>query len=319
MELEPGAETSADELSLHDELSQAFGAETPTEPKDATVSAAQPTAASGEPNATEVALEAPKHWNEADKALFGKAPREVQQRWIGRETEQQKGLDAKFQEIAGFRREREQLDELMSPLARDLELQGVNRMQFIQSLVGAHKYFLEKPREAALWVLNQYGVDPRSLLEESADTDPRLAQVDQRFQKLETTFNGLVEQQHAAAHADRLSRVQSFAAAKDDKGQPLHPFFDEASGEILALMKASPGIDLETAYNKAVRMNDGVWEQLQAQKTLAATQAADAERKAKIDKAKRASVGSKAPGTNGATTPNTLRDELEAGFANWQP
>jgi hypothetical protein len=318
MELETGAETSADDLSLHDELSQAFGAETPTEPKTATASAAQPGAASGEPNATEVALEAPKHWNEADKALFAKAPREVQQRWIGRETEQQKGLDAKFQEIAGFRREREQLDELMSPLARDLELQGVSRMQFIQSLVGAHKYFLEKPREAALWVLNQYGVDPKSLLEEPS-ADPRLAQVDQRFQKLETTFNGLVEQQQAAAHAERLSRVQNFAAAKDDKGQPLHPFFDEASGEILALMKASPGMDLETAYAKAVRMNDGVWEKMQAQKTLAATQAAEAERKAKIDKAKRASVGGKTPGTNGTAKPNSLRDELEAGFADWQP
>lgn len=318
MEPETGAETSADELSLHDELSQAFGAETPTEPKDATASAAQPGAASGEPNATEVALEAPKHWNEADKALFAKAPREVQQRWIGRETEQQKGLDAKFQEIAGFRREREQLDELMAPLARDLELQGVNRMQFIQSLVGAHKFFLEKPREAALWVLNQYGVDPKSLLEESP-ADPRLAQVDQRFQKLETTFNGLVEQQQAAAHAERLSRVQNFAAAKDEKGNPLHPFFDEASGEILALMKASPGMDLETAYKKAVRMNDGVWEKMQAEKTLAASQAAEAERKAKIDKARRASVGGKAPGTNGTTKPNSLRDELEAGFADWQP
>ena len=317
MEPETGAETSA-ELSLHDELSQAFGAETPTEPKDTTASAAQPGAASGEPNATEVALEAPKHWNDTDKGLFAKAPREIQQRWIGRETEQQKGLDAKFQEIAGFRREREQLDELFAPLSRDLELQGVTRTQFMQSLVGAHKYFLEKPREAALWVLSQYGVDPKSLLEEPS-ADPRLTHVDQRIQKLETTFQEERQQQQQAAQAQNLGRVQQFATAKDDKGQPLHPYFDEASGEILALMKATPGLDLESAYNKAVRMNDGVWEKMQAAKALEQTQKAEAERKSKIDKARRAAVGGNTSGANGVAKPNTLRDELEAGFADWQP
>jgi len=280
MDPETGAETSAD-LSIHDELSQAFGAETPADDPGTTASAAQAPPASGEPNATEVALEAPKHWNEADKTLFSKAPREVQQRWIGRETEQQKGLDAKFQEIAGFRREREQIDELFAPLARDLELQGVSRIQFMQSLVGAHKFFLEKPREAALWVLNQYGVDPKTLTEEPA-ADPRLANVDQRFQKLETTFNGFVEGQQRAAQQENLSRVQQFAAAKDDKGQPAHPYFDEVSSDILALMRTNPGMTLEVAYPKAVRMNDQVWEKEQASRTLATTQKEEAERTAQL-------------------------------------
>jgi hypothetical protein len=84
----------------------------------------------------------------------------------------------------------------------------------MQSLVGAHKYFLEKPREAALWVLNQYGVDPKSLLEEPS-ADPRLAHVDQRFQKLETTFNGLIEnQQRGRARTE----PQSGSAVRDRKG-----------------------------------------------------------------------------------------------------
>jgi hypothetical protein len=129
----------------------------------------------------------------------------------------------------------------MSPLARDLELQGVNRMQFMQSLVGAHKYFLEKPREAALWVLNQYGVDPKSpggVFGRSAIGSRRPAFSEAR--------NDVQRAHRTAAAAPRTNRTSvgcnQFAAAKDDKGQPLHPFFDEASGEILALMKATPGL-----------------------------------------------------------------------------
>lgn len=307
-----GTETSTD--SIESELSAAFGTESPSaESAQAADATAQSQTVSGE---ALTALEAPKHWNEGDRGLFGKAPREIQQRWIDREKEQQKGLDGKFQEIAGFRREKEQLDEMLAPYARDLELQGISRPQFIGSLVGAHKFLLENPPEALKWLAQQYGVDLATLTEQSAP-DPQLAKLNKGFQSIEQRLNGFVTAQQQAEHQANFSKVTSFAEAKDEKGQPLHPYFDEVASDVLALMKS--GIrDLDTAYTKAVRMNDEVFAKVQAGKAVQSETDKRRQQQAEIDKAKRAGVTSVArEAANGATRPSTLKEDLEAGFANW--
>lgn len=307
-----GTETSTDSIS--DDLSAAFSTESPSaevaQPADAT---AQAHPVSGEAIA---ALEPPKHWNEGDRGLFSKAPREIQQRWIDREKEQQKGLDTKFQEIAGFRREKEQLDELLTPYTRDLELQGISRPQFIGSLVGAHKFLLENPPEAIKWLAQQYGVDLTSLTE-TASPNPQLDKLNQGFQSLDKRLNGFLTAQQQAEHKANFDKVTSFAEAKDEKGQPLHPFFDEVAADVLALMKS--GIrDLDAAYLKAVRMNDEVFAKVQASKAAQTEVESRKRQQAEIDKAKRAGVTSQArEATNGSTRPSTLKEDLEAGFASW--
>jgi hypothetical protein len=321
-EPEVGAETSAD-LSIEDELTQAFGAETSAGGESPTAGAAQsgssPAPVSGSQSSPSGGLEAPKHWSEADRGLFGKAPPEIQKRWIDREAELQRGYDAKFQEIANFRREREQLDELLGPYARDLELNGISRTQFLQSLIGGHKYLQESPREALLWLAQAYGVDPKSLLQSQEGTDPRYAKISEELNQVRNQFQGFMTQAQQAAHAEKLSRVQGFAEAKGEDGKPAHPYFDEVSEDILRLMRATPGLDLEVAYNKALRMNDEVWEKLQAERALNAQSAKDRERKQTIDKARRAAAGNETGQATGTTRPKTLEQDLREGFANWNP
>lgn len=321
-EPEVSAETSAD-LSIEDELTKAFGPETAAEADSPPASAAQPASSaapvSDSQPGTSSAPEAPQHWSAADRSLFAKAPPEVQQRWIAREGELQRGYDAKFQEIAGFRREREQLDELLNPYARDLELRGVSRTQFLQSLVGGHKFLQENPREALLWLAQAYGVDPQQLTQPQEVADPRYTKITQELSEVRNQFQGWTQQQHQAQHAEKLSRVQTFAESKGEDGQPAHPFFDEVSSDILALMKATPGMDLQVAYNKALRMNDEVWEKVQAQKSLSTQAAKDRERKATVDKARRAAVGNEAGSTTGTAKAKTLEQELRDGFAGWSP
>lgn len=308
-----GTETSAD--SIGDELSAAFGTETSVEsapPADATAQPSQ--AVSGE---AEAILEAPKHWAEGDRNLFGKSPREIQQRWLDREKEYTKGFDAKAQELAKLSREREQLDEMFSPYSRDLELRGMSRQQFMGSLIGAHKFLLENPNEAIKWVAQQYGVD-FAALNEQKPADPQFDKLSQGYQSLEKRLNGFVSAQQQAEQQQNLGKVQTFVEAKDEKGQLLHPFFDEVAEDVLAVMKTGVR-DIDAAYAKAVRMNDAVFEKVQAQKAVSTQAAAKAKQQAEIDKAKRAGVTSQArEATNGATRPSTLKDDLEAGFASWQ-
>lgn len=311
---EAGAETSTG--SLEDDLARAFDASENSSGVDSGSTAeatAQGNPVSGEPNAS---LEAPKHWSEGDRTLFSKAPREIQQRWVDRETEQQRGLDAKFQEIAGFRREREQWDEMFSPYKRDLELQGISSTQFLSRLLAGHKYLIDSPKDAFLWLANQYGVDPKTLFE-SRESNPQFDKLNQGFQSLQQKLEGIETERKRAEQQANLSRVESFAQAKDDKGQLLHPHFDEVAEDVLALMRGGLK-DLDKAYTKAVRMNDAVWQKSQAASQAQAKAAADAQRKAEIDKAKRAGVTSETTtAVNGSAKPKSLQESLEKAFDGW--
>jgi hypothetical protein len=328
-EPEIDAETSVD--SLHDDLSANFadfGAETsaePTEKAPAADATAQPTgkpkeAASGDAEkattTTSTTLELPKHWSDADKTLFAKAPPEIQQRWLAREAEQQRGLDTKFQEIAGFKRESAILDEMFSPLSRELELRGISRPQFIGSLLGAHKYLVAEPQKALRWLAEQYGVDI-STLNEQAQSNPQRDELMREIHGLKSQVNGFFTVQQQAEHQANLGKVESFAEAKDEKGNPLHPHFDEVAADVLTLMKAGLK-DLGAAYNKAVRMNDEVWTKVQAEQKASEKRATDTKRLEDINKAKRAGVTSESrEAKNGSASPSTLRDDLAAGFANF--
>lgn len=321
-EPEVGLETAAD-LSIEDELSQAFGPETAASDLGTPANAAQPASSAAPVSDSQsqpvTTPGAPQHWSEADKALFSKAPPEIQQRWIARETELQRGYDAKFQEVAGFRREREQYEQILSPFKRDLELRGLSPVQFIQSLTGVHKWLQESPREAMSWICEAYKVDPKILLQPQEGVDPRYAQLEQRLNQVTGQFESYTTQAQQAAQAERLSRVQSFAEAKDAQGQLEHPFFDEVSADIVALMKATPGLDLKTAYTKAIRMNDAVYEKVQLQRTQATQAAKDLAAKAAVDKARRAAAPNGTSQANGATRPKTLEQDLRDGFRDWAP
>lgn len=315
-----GAETSTGS-SIESQLSAAFGGETSTESSATTAPATAPATVSGEQNAdsgTTVSLEAPKHWTDVDKGLFAKAPRDIQQRWLDRETETARSYDSKYQELAAFRRERDQLEELFKPFSRDLELAGGNRLQLIQSLLGAHKYIQEDPRAAFQWIAQQYGVDLGELLKPAeTDTDPRYSKLTQELNAMRGQLNGFVRQSQTSQQEANLSRVSSFAEAKGEDGKPLHPYFDEVANDILVLMKGGEK-DLEKAYSRALRMNDAVWEKVQAEKASTTQAADDAKRKADVEKARRAAVGNEGSGTQRSAKPKTLDEELHSQFEGWR-
>jgi hypothetical protein len=83
----------------------------------------------------------------------------------------------------------------------------------------------------------------------------------------------------------------------------------------IKLMRAGER-DLEVAYTKAVRMNEKTFEKHQASQKLASASKEEKDRKGRVDAAKRAAVGSEGGG-GGTTKPQTLRDDLNAGFASW--
>lgn len=300
-----GTETS----TLEDSLSAAFDGATPSDD-----SASQQATAPGSPASGELKpLEPPKHWSEADRTLFGSAPRNIQERWVSREQEIARGLDAKFQEVAGFRKEREDYDRLLSPYKRDLELQGVQPTQFLGALLGWHKYLQDNPREGLQRLAQAYGIDPKSLTEAVQD-NPQIAKVLGELNQVKTEFGAFRNEAQQRENQANLSRVEAFADAKGADGKLMHPYFDEVADDIRDLMHAQrsrgQAPDLEACYMRAIRMNEKVFEKVQ----MDARAKKDADTKASVDKAKRAAVTNGSGQSQGSTRKLTLEEELAARF-----
>lgn len=319
------AETPVD--SIENDLTAAFGTESDDPVVDTSASTAtgdataEPAAqgAAQAPGGEATALEAPKHWPEVDRTLFGKTAPEVQKRWLERDKEFRRGFDEKAQALAKLERNHGQFDELFSKYDRDLALNGMDRVTFTRRLVEAHDFLRSSPKEAIKWLADQYGVDLSSMNEEQQPTDPRLEKLDKGFQSLNSRVEGFVSQQQQQEHAASLNRVGSFAEEKDAQGNLKRPYFDEVAQEVLILIKGGER-DLERAYAKAVRMNDEVFARVQADAQGRAAKADVEKRKADVEKAKRAGVTSSSKEVvNGSAKQTTLKDDLEAGFANWQP
>jgi hypothetical protein len=338
-----GAETSADNEeaqtpSLRDELAQAFGAgETSGDEAEATATATAQTKTTAGDGSTVVSvsgeqtvgneqaaagtqiLEAPKHWSDADKQLFKTLSPEVQKRWISREGEIQKGLDGKFQEVAEVRKQGEQLSEIFKPFKREMDLKGISINDAVRQLVAAHKYLLESPADAIQYLASSYGVDLKVLVEGAANAgalDPNVKQLREGYTQLQSKIDGFLSQQQQSAHEQNLSKIAAFADEKDASGKIMHPYFDDVAQDIVALIKAGEK-DLGAAYKKAVRMNDTIFEKVNAESALDKQKAKETDEKARLDKAKRAGSGSSTTTPAGGTSHKSLRDELEAGLANY--
>jgi hypothetical protein len=311
---QPSPETAAEDqsLDLRDELASAFdGPETAADGVGTTAESSPETAAVEQIQS----LQAPKHWAQADRDLFSKAPPDIQKRWLDREGEYQKGFDSKAQEYAAYKREWDPVDQAIKPFERDLGLRGISRQQFVGQLVNVHKWLTENPTEALPWIAQQYEVDLQSLLNSSegaAQVDPTVRALQSEIAQLKSHLTGFTAEQQRAAHATNLSKVSTFADAKDDKGNPLHPYFDELAQDIVQIMKTGEK-DLDTAYKKACRLNEGVWEKIQAQQLIEQRAKQDQTAKARVEKAKKAAVGTDGQ-VSGATKPKSLREDLADAF-----
>lgn len=286
----------------------ALAEDTPSESVDTSAAGTDTTApvqVSGEP-----VFEPPKHWSDTDRTLFGTAPRPIQERWLARENEIQKGFTTSGQKLAKYEKDLAAFDEVLKPYDQDIGLRGLSRQQFVSSLVNWNKALNDDPPSAIRRLLQQFGVDPKSLTEQqNTEPNPALERVTQLEQKL----SSFEQERRSQELRENLNKVTAFAEAKGEDGKAAHPYFDEVANDIKRLISLGER-DIEVAYSKACRLNDSVWERMQADKAAAAQLKQTADRKAAVSKAQRASVGSTGEG-NGLAKSKTLRGDLEDAFS----
>ena len=172
-----------------------------------------------------------------------------------RESEYKKGVST-YKAEADRAKEYEQA---VAPFVPDLERRNIKPVQYIQNLARADQILTNAPYDQKVQIFQrlaqEYGIQLNGeSVAQAQQLDPytqqlmyQLNQVNQEVSSIKGRF-AQEENQRLMGEIERVrSDVEKF------------PHFDVVREEMAQLLELGKAQDLETAYKKAVRMNDEVW------------------------------------------------------------
>ena len=211
-----------------------------------------------------------------------------------RESEYKKGVSAYKAEADNARA----LTEAISPFVPELQKNGIHPAAWINNLGRAHMILSQAPYQQKVELFNKlaqdYGID-LNLANSGENTtqyqDPHAYALQQQIQQLQQQVQQVGSWKEQQEQSVLMSEIQRFSSDADK-----HPHFEAVREQMAQLLENGLANDLETAYAKAVRLNDEVWQTEQNRLLQQATnQATQAQR---VAKAKAAAVSPK------SVTPN---------------
>lgn len=259
--------------------------------------------------------EAPQHWSEADRTMFGTLTQEAKDFLLRRHRDMEADYTRKTQENANaIKLGKAAIDVIDTEIQTSLQMAGVDQGQFLKNLVGYHKLSMQDPVAFVRAVTRSLRLDPAQVFPTGtppagdgqqqtppAGTDPlstRLAAIEGRI-----TRDDQARQQEAVATAGR--ELSTFSTEKDPQGNLLRPHFEQVKQTMGRLMMADETLDLQQAYEVAVFRDPELRKTLPAQTNGAApaTVAVDMDKVRRGEEAARAVKANKRGNGNGAVTP----------------
>lgn len=201
--------------------------------------------------------------------------------------------------VSTYKAEAEQakaIQTALAPFMPDLQRYQIDPGQWISNLGNAHRTLaMGSPQERVMMfkkLAAEYQV-PLSALTEGAEPLNANPQVDWLTQKL-TSLEQQQQQWLTSQQQQEQERILGQISAVRDEvgpnGQPLRPHFDEVKAQMSGLLQAGVAKDLKDAYDKAVRMDDQLWQQQQSLTAQAAAAQRAAQSQAVVQRAKAAAV-----------------------------
>ena len=198
--------------------------------------------------------------------------------------------------------------EAMQPFMPLLQEHNIAPQQWIQNLGTAHKTLAMGSPEEKLQMFaklaNDYGVPLQGLTGQQAD--PQFSMMAQELNQLKNQWTQFQTQREQQEQQAIQSEIASFAEQ--------HPHFDAVRETMSQLLQSGVVTDLQSAYDKAIRLNDDLWQKQQEEARQAQAQAEAQQRQQTVTtaKAKAVSPRSSSPtGTMGTGNgKKSLRDTL---------
>lgn len=197
--------------------------------------------------------------------------------------------------------------EAIRPFESTLRQNNLNPAQWIQNLGNAHQTLVygSPEQKVAMFqqLANEYGVNLGSVTGQTS-YDPQFSSLTQELNQLRNQWSQFQAQQEQVEQTQLRSEIDSF---KEDK-----PYFEEVREAMAGLLQSGMANDLQDAYDKAIRLNDDVFQRVnaeQAQKAEAAQREKVAAAKAKVLSPKSTTpTASATSGSKSATS--SIRDAI---------
>ena len=281
------------------------------------------------PVVDEAPLNLPAHWPAQVKANFEKlhkADPEAAKFMLEQQDYLVRQWSANKDRIKPYEKLADSLDDVLREGREARSMNGMDDAGYLRSLVSAEQVIAKNPVAGIKWLAEQYGVDLGSFGQASEgqpdiNSHPAVQQLRQELAELKSGLTATQQREQQQQFSQLTSTIQSFADEKGSNGQPLRPYFDEVLLDIQIVVQRqiangqSP--DLNSAYETAIRMNDAVWQRVQAAKTAAATKASAEKRAKEALEAKRA--GFSLSGSNGgasAEPPKTIDEAISRAMSS---
>lgn len=276
------------------------------------VEAADDVAGDVTPDPVEAAPErrAPSSWKPDAQAAFNELPDTIKDEVLRRETDYHKGIEG----YKTHAQSAQAFERAVQPFMQTINQLGVDAPTAVGQLLQADNTlrYGDAATKVQLFtqLAQQYGVD-LSQVANPQPIDPQYAALQQQIQRQSAEMQRWKHDQEQQQNSVVMSEIDRFAA------DPAHTHFNEVRDEMRILLESGKAATLKDAYDTAVWMRGDI------RQSLIDQQRAEAQKKA-IDQAQNARVKAASVSVKGSSPANagltpvkgSLRDTLEAAFAD---
>ena len=243
----------------------------------------------------------PSSWKKDYEESWGKLDPTLQDYISQRESDFAKG-------VSTYKSQWDQAQPILSTIekfAPVLQQNGVDPAQWINSLGTAHQTLVygnpEQKLQMFAQLANDYGVDLNGFLG-GQQASPQFSMIAQELSQIKNQWQAFQSQQEQQEQTQLKGEIDSFSKDK--------PYFEDVRETMAGLLQNNMASDLNTAYDKAIRLHDDIWQKIQSEQVKSSQK----EHQSKIAavRAKAISPKSSSPTANMAIggKGNNLRDQL---------
>jgi len=273
-------------------------------------------------NESKQIVEPPKDWSDDDKAAFnalsdlGEKGAKAQDFLLRTQKNLQAGFTKSTTENANQRKTLEkELSKWNSPFAPfEEQLKGVDKQQFVGSLLNAKHILDTDPKTGLLMLAEQYGIELESLSENNNDPELTKLKRENAVLKSKSTMSNLdkkrmefsnLEEQRAEINA----QIDAFKKEEKD-GKLTHPHFDDVSAMMGAVFNAEPNVSMQDAYDRAILIHPTHGQDRIKEMAEKKAKELDKENQEKLDKSTSAAKTVKGSNVTDAKKVESLEEEM---------
>lgn len=248
----------------------------------------------------------PKAWAKEKEQLWNQLPQEARDVIVKREEDVERmatRLDEDRNVGTAFKK-------IVDPYMGLINQHGQNPFGVVQNLIQTQALLLtatpEKKKELVLQIIQDYNVDMGGTLPNQKTGDSTNAGSNNEISQLKATIRNL--EQQVSSMPQTLESHQLNIHVKNDiekfAKDPKNVHFDKVKDIMADLMETGRADTLQAAYDKALRLDDELFQQTLAEQEKAKQDKLAQERKAKVESAKRAGSSIHGSPASTAAAPN---------------